>query len=301
MQSAWRIIDCTNLEGRLRYARGRLLVCPNQKEEVEIPIVQTAVILLGLKASCSTALLFELAKAGVSVLLCDWRGIPIGALHSWNETPTVVVRRQHAQINMSVPRRKNAWMQIVKSKVRGQAHCLDLHDCEGGDALREMAKHVRSGDVSNIEGQAARLYWGALFPIEDFHRIPGGGSGRNALLDYAYAILRGFVIKAIVSAGLIPSFGVNHHNRSNYYCLADDLIEPYRPVIDDAVASLPSNYTLEQPSVKKYLVNAVNDSMIRGLTIPSSIMDFAQCFAIYCESKERQLDVPVFGEEHEKG
>lgn len=82
MQSAWRIIDCTNLEVRLRYVRGRLLVCPNQKEEVEIPIAQTAVILLGLKASCSTALLFELAKAGVSVLLCDWRGVPIGALHS---------------------------------------------------------------------------------------------------------------------------------------------------------------------------------------------------------------------------
>lgn len=102
MQSAWRVIDCTQLRGKLRYARGRLLVCREDEDPVEIPLAQIAVILLGRTATCSTALLFEFAEHGISVMLCDWRGIPVGALHSWSDTPTFVTRRQRAQVSTGI-------------------------------------------------------------------------------------------------------------------------------------------------------------------------------------------------------
>lgn len=301
MQSAWRVMDCTQLRGKLRYVRGRLRVCREGEDPVEIPLAQIAVILLGQKATCSTALLFELAEHGISVMLCDWRGIPVGALHSWSASPTFVTRRQHAQVSMSVPRQKNAWMQIIKAKVRGQAHCLDLCEKSGGNELRELAKSVRSGDLTNIEGQAARKYWQYLFGEEGFRRVPGAGEGRNSQLDYAYAVLRGFVIKSICSAGLSPVFGVGHHNRSNYFCLADDLIEPYRPAIDCRVAQLDIQGSSLGKDEKTALVQAVHSQFNGGLTIPSSIDEFAQQFGLYCESKERVLTTPIFGGQDEKG
>lgn len=295
MQSAWRVIDCTQLRGKLRYARGRLLVCREDEDPVEIPLAQIAVILLGQTATCSTALLFEFAEHGISVMLCDWRGIPVGALHSWSDTPTFVTRRQRAQVSMSIPRQKNAWMHIIKAKVRGQAHCLDLCERPGGNELRELAKAVRSGDLTNIEGQAARKYWQYLFDEEDFRRAPGMGAGRNSQLDYAYAVLRSFVIKSIYSAGLSPVFGVGHHNRSNYFCLADDLIEPYRPAVDYQIAQLDIQKSSLGKDEKTALVQAVNSQFNEGLTIPSSIDEFAHQFGLYCESKDRVLPTPVFG------
>lgn len=303
MQSAWRVVDCTNAEGQLQYERGRMRVrCAGHAEPVDIPLSQLAVLLLGLKANCSTALLYELAQNGVSVLLCDWRGVPVGALENWSNPTTTVVRRQRAQVALSAPRRKNAWMRIVKAKIRGQAHALDVYGCDGGDLLRSLARSVRSGDVSNAEGQAAREYWKRFFPDSSFRRIPGGGTGRNAQLDYAYAVLRGFVVKAVLSAGLSPVFGVNHHNRSNYFCLADDLIEPYRPAIDAKVAQLDSDAPVDDRETKKFLVDAVNAQFNdSGLTIPSSANDFAQQFGLYCEGDIDVLPVPTFGGCNEKG
>lgn len=303
VQNAWRVADCTQLKGKLRYTRGRLLVCPEEGDRTEIPLAQLAVVLLGQRATCSTALLFQLAQYGVSVMLCDWRGVPTGALHSWSDTASVVTRRHHAQVAMSKPRRKNAWAQIVKAKIQGQAHCLDLCGRSGGDDLRALAKDVRSGDSTNVEGQAARKYWQWLFgEYEEFHRSPGSGEGRNSQLDYAYAVLRGFVVRSICAAGLAPAFGINHHNRSNYFCLADDLIEPYRPAIDSQVVLMDVDEGGLTPQTKKALVNAANAQFDKdGLTIPSSIDAFAQRFGIYCETKERALSVPVFGGGDEKG
>lgn len=137
MESAWRVIDCMDVEGQLRYERGRMVVCADGKESVKIPLAQTAVLLLGLRANISTALLFRLAQEGVSVLFCDWRGVPTGALDSWGSTPSRVTIRHWAQVDMSVPRQKNAWKRIVKAKIRGQARCLDM--C-GGNVVERFWK-----------------------------------------------------------------------------------------------------------------------------------------------------------------
>ncbi|WP_240541750.1 type II CRISPR-associated endonuclease Cas1 [Bifidobacterium simiarum] len=236
----------SNSQGRISYVRGNMRIRRDGNEgTADVPLAQVAVVLLGLRVDCSAAVLHEMARFGVSVMLCDWRGVPDAAIHAWTDLPTTVTQRQLAQVGMSVHRRKNAWARIVQSKIRGQAACLDALDIEGGGILRAIAASVRSGDPSNCEGQAAREYWKRVFPRDSsFSRIPGKGSGRNAQLDYAYTVLRGFTIKAVISSGLIPSIGVNHHGRGNYFCLADDLLEVYRPAIDYSVAQLESTDSL---------------------------------------------------------
>lgn len=297
MQNQWRVIDCTDLSGRISYARGRMRIRRDGEEKAtDVPLAQTAVVLLGLNVSCSAAVLHEMARAGVSVMLCDWRGVPDAALHAWTDLPTTVTMRQLAQVSMTLPRRKNAWARIVQMKIRGQAACLDAVGVEGGGLLRGIAASVRSGDARNCEGYAAREYWKRVFPEDtDFHRVPGEGTGRNAQLDYAYMVLRGFAVKAVIAAGLIPSLGVNHHGRGNYFCLADDLLEVYRPAVDYEVSHLAETDRLTDPGVKGYLVDAVNQQFNgTGLTIPSSLNDFAQQYGLYCEKKLDRLPVPEY-------
>lgn len=297
MQSQWRVVDCTDLTGRISYVRGNLRVKRDDgSEPVDVPLAQAAVVLVGLKVACSAAVLHEMARYGVSVMLCDWRGVPDAALHPWTDTPTTVTQRQLAQVDVTLPRKKNAWGRVVKAKIRGQAACLDALGLDGGGLLRGIATSVKSGDPSNCEGHAAREYWKRMFPNDQgFHRVPGEGVGRNAQLDYAYMVLRGFTVKAIISAGLIPSLGVHHHNRGNYFCLADDLLEPYRAAIDRWVAGLNATASLSDKSVKQYLVEGVNRQFNgTGLTIPSSLNDFAQQYGLYCEGKIDKLPVPEY-------
>ena len=297
MQNQWRVIDCTELSGCISYVRGRMRIRRDGEETVsDVPLAQVAVVLLGLKVSCSAAVLHEMARAGVSVMLCDWRGVPDAALHAWTDLPTTVTVRQLSQVALTLPRKKNAWARIVQMKIRGQAACLDAVGVDGGGLLRGIASSVRSGDPNNCEGYAAREYWRRVFPRDgDFHRIPGEGVGRNAQLDYAYMVLRGFAIKAVISAGLIPSLGVNHHGRGNYFCLADDLLEVYRPAVDYAVTHLSDTDKLSDPEVKSYLVESVNQQFNGlGLTIPSSLNDFAQQYGLYCERKIDRLMVPEY-------
>lgn len=172
-------------------------------------------------------------------------------------------------------------------------------ELDGGQLLRSLAAQVRSGDPNNIEGQAAREYWHHMFPEEQFRRFPGLGEGRNAQLDYAYTILRGFLIKSICSAGLSPTIGVHHRAASNYFCLADDLIEPFRPAIDYQISQLPDEPL--DSELKQQIALAVNSQFNpKGLTIPSLVDEFCGEYAQYCESWLDKLIVPVFGKRDKK-
>lgn len=200
---------------------------------------------------------------------------------------------------MSIPARKTAWKRIIQAKILGQAHVLDILGLDGGQLLRSLAAQVRSGDPNNIEGQAAREYWHRMFPEEHFRRFPGLGEGRNAQLDYAYTILRGFLIKSICSAGLSPTIGVHHRAASNYFCLADDLIEPFRPAIDYGVSQLPDEPLT--PGMKQQIVFVINGQFNpKGLTIPSLVDEFCGQYAQYCEGWLDKLTVPVFGKRDKK-
>lgn len=294
MVKGWRIIDCTAMSGQLSYKRGQLVV-RKQDTETCVPLADTAVLLLGVQTMVSTALLQQLAVFDVSVLICQWNEIPVAAFQPWNKPNTRVAARQSAQQEMSLPARKAVWKQIIRAKIRGQANVLDMLDLDGGQPLRNLANNVRSGDPNNIEGQAAREYWHRMFPNENFHRIPGLGEGRNAQLDYAYTILRGFLIKSICSAGLSPTIGVHHRSASNYFCLADDLIEPFRPAIDYGIVRLENRPM--SPEAKHEIVDIVNGQFQeKGLTIPSMTDRFCSQYAQYCEGWTDRLDVPVFGQ-----
>jgi len=299
MTKGWRVIDCTAMTGKLTYKRGQVVV-EHHDLETRIPLADTAVLLLGVQTTVSTALLQQLAVFDVEVLICQWNEITISALQPWNKPNTRSAARQTAQQDMSIPARKAAWKRIIQAKITGQSHVLDKLDLDGGELLRSLAVQVHSGDPNNIEGQAAREYWHRMFSEEQFRRFPGYGEGRNAQLDYAYTILRGFLIKSICAAGLSPTIGIHHHSASNYFCLADDLIEPFRPAIDYGISQLPDEPLT--PEMKQQIVLVVNSQFNpKGLTIPSLVDEFCGQYAQYCEGWLDKLPVPVFGKGEKNG
>lgn len=196
----------------------------------------------------SHAALSHLIECGAAVVICDRRHLPSGLLLPMAEH-TEVVWRLREQIVASKPTQKQLWRQLVMAKIRGQA--ANVEDADLRRRLLAMAGRVRSGDPDNLEAQAAKLYWPAWLPEYEripeqggwleaavFRRDPDGADSVNSQLNYGYAILRAAVARALVSAGLHPALGIKHANRSNAFCLADDFIEPLRPLVDRAVRDL---------------------------------------------------------------
>jgi CRISPR-associated protein Cas1 len=252
--------------------------------------------LLGLKVSLGAAVLHQLAEFDVITLICGWSGIPNAGMYAWSEH-TRVGARQRAQVAMTLPRRKNAWSLLVRAKISGQAANLRHVGNKDWRSVASMTKAVRSGDPNNVEGRAARYYWARLFDDDEdaFSRNPRGGAGRNALLDYGYAVLRGYGVRAVLSAGLSTCVGVFHHNRSNAFNLVDDLIEPFRPAIDWVVADLPAASSLDERSVKQTLVDgSVQAFGPDGRSVAASLTDLAQQFGRYAEGQIDKLKVPAW-------
>jgi len=197
-----------------------------------VPIEDIGVVLLDCQQITIThGLLSALIDNNAAVITCNDRHMPVGLLLPL-EGHTVQSERFQDQLNASLPLRKQLWQQTVQQKILNQAALLRrLHHIETGN-MQQWATEVRSGDSTNLEGRAAAFYWSQLLPtIEDFTRGRGGISPNN-LFNYAYAILRAVIARALVSSGLLPTLGIHHHNRYNAYCLADDIMEPYRPYVD---------------------------------------------------------------------
>lgn len=293
MDTAWRIIDCSSLEGRISSDRGAICVHQDDGGEHRIPTADVAVVLMGPHVSFSTAVVHRLLDADVVVLFCDWRGVPEGAAYPWHEHGRVGAR-QLAQSQLSEPRRKNAWGRLVRAKVLGQATVLLQQDRPAAARLKEMARSVRSGDPENVEAHAARLYWSRLFASEgDFLRRPEAEDHRNSCLNYGYAVLRAHGIRGVVSAGLSPTLGLFHHGRGNMFNLVDDIIEPFRPAVDDAVLRLDPDASPAERQVKQVLVAAVQQPFRDdGSTLPTVLEELAQHLGQYCEGDRARLDVP---------
>lgn len=295
----WRVIDCSTMEGSICSQRGGIEVHKVDSPPVSVPIADVAVVLIGLKVNFSTGVIHRLLSDDIAVLFCDWKGVPVGGGYSWAEHGRVGARAT-AQAILTEPRRKNAWGRIVKAKVEGQSRVL----AESGARLesielRSMARDVRSGDPANIEARAARVYWSALWGSTGFRRHPHAstraGDARNAQLDYAYSVLRGHGIRAVLGAGLAPALGVFHRGRSNNFALVDDLIEPFRPAIDSWLLGIDPEATLDDPDTRAYLVKgAFQPFRHDGATIPTVFSDFAQSFGRYVERDISVLNVPVW-------
>lgn len=290
----WRVVDLLNFEGNIFYRRGNLFLSKDRGEAGSIPLAEIAVILLGLKVNLGPAVLQQCCGYDVLLVPCQWAGVPTGAVAPWSDH-TRVGARQQAQAALSVPRRKNAWAQIVRAKITGQAKTMELFDEKVASDLFGIARSVRSGDPQNLESQAARKYWARLFRGSGVGRIAGFGSGKNGMLDYGYTVMRGYCLRAIVAAGLWPGLGIFHKGRNNPFHLADDLIEPFRPALDAAVWMMRPDASLENRAVKHAVVAAADQVFSdSGLTISSEMISLAQRFGSYVEGDVRKLEVPTW-------
>ena len=206
--------------------------------EVTKPIEDLGVVVLDNKqVTITSGLLDALLENNCAVITCDSKSMPIGLMLPLYGNTTQNERFRH-QLDASLPLKKQLWQQTIQMKINNQASVLK--DCvdEEVRCMRVWASDVRSGDPDNLEARAAAYYWKSLFAdIEGFTREREGIYPNN-LLNYGYAILRAVVARGLVTSGLLPTLGIHHHNRYNAYCLADDIMEPYRPYVDELVFKL---------------------------------------------------------------
>lgn len=261
-----KTIEFGTLGTRLSVSHHQLVVERPDLPTQTLPIEDLGVVIIDdVRASYTQSVFLELLEAGATVLVSGRDHLPVGMMLPL-DAHHVQTERHRAQIEASEPARKQAWKAIVASKIRQQG--LVLREFNGDTAgLDEMAKRVRSGDPDNLEAQAAQRYWPKLFGTR-FRRDRFEG-GINSLLNYGYAVIRASGARAIVAAGLIPSLGVFHKNRSNPFCLADDMIEPYRPLIDWKVRRLVSDPeepvpSLEGREIRGALLSVLNETILVG-------------------------------------
>jgi len=289
MARGWRVLDATSFHGVVGGARGRITFKDRDGLRRDEPASEIAVLLLGQYTEVTTAALHYLTKHQIATLACDWKGVPFAGVYGWG-THGRVAARHLAQASLTQPRRKNAWMQLVKAKIKGQAVVLAGVDDLASEHLRLLAQRVRSGDPDNVEAQAARAYWSFLF--DDFRRDQLADDRVNLTLNYGYMVLRGYGVRATMAAGLSPPLGLHHRGRANYFNLVDDLIEPFRPAIDHVVLGLPEGATLDDSKVKAQLVAAASQPFATdGRRIPTVFDDLAQQVGRYVEGELERLDV----------
>lgn len=210
-----------------------------RQSEVTKPIEDIGVVVLDNKQITITSGAMEaLLENNCALITCDSRSMPVGLMLPLYGN-TTQNERFRQQLDASLPLKKQLWQQTIQAKISNQASVLSACRGEEVGCMRTWAKEVRSGDSENLEGRAAAYYWKYLFGqhIQGFTRDRDGVPPNN-LLNYGYAILRAVIARALVASGLLPTLGIHHHNRYNAYCLADDIMEPYRPYVDELIYKL---------------------------------------------------------------
>lgn len=200
------------------------------------------------------ALLNALLDNNSAVVTCNDKNMPTGLLLPLAGN-SIQTERFTSQIEASAPLKKQLWQQTVKAKIENQAKVLSACSNVEIRGMMKWATDVKSGDADNLEARAAVFYWKNIFsPFTDYKFTRDrNGIPPNNLLNYGYAILRAVIARAIVGSGLLPTFGIHHHNRYNAYCLADDIMEPYRPYVDELVFSIVKKYGMENLSLTKHI------------------------------------------------
>lgn len=255
-----------------------------------VPIEDIGVVVLdNRQITITQGLVAALLQNTTALITCDDRRMPTGLLLPLQGN-TVQNERFRSQLEASQPLRKQLWQQTVKAKIENQAAVLRLYTVKSVARMYTMADNVKSGDSDNFEAQAAVYYWKNVFTdIPTFIRDQNGEPPNN-LLNYGYAILRAVVARALVSSGLLPVYGIHHHNRYNPYCLADDIMEPYRPYVDMQVLHIMQQYeeipeNLPKEMKRDLLSIPVIDTMIGGkkrplmIAVSETTASLAKCFA----------------------
>ena len=257
-----RVVEITSVGCHLARLRGLMTVTRDGVEDGRVPLDDIGVLLCNARGlTYSNGLLTELARRGVAVVLCGPNYLPAAWL--WPlEGHHVQARRMRRQLEASRPLCKRLWQAVVRAKIDQQRNVLALLQLST-DGFEQLARRVRSGDPENVEAQAARRYWPLLFG-GDFRR-GRLGDGPNAFLNYGYTVLRAAAARAVVAAGLHPSLGIHHSNRYNAMCLVDDLMEPFRPLVDYAAVHLARGDDRELTTeAKRALVEVLTMDMTTG-------------------------------------
>lgn len=282
----------------LKTSNNQLVVERKDEAPKSIPIEDVGLMILDhQQITISQALMAKLLANNVALITCNETHHPVGLLLTL-DGHTLHSQRFQQQLDSSVPLKKQLWAQTVEAKIRNQAALLAERRIEH-KYLLTLADTVKSGDTGNHEAKAAQYYWSRFFPdFLDFTRHRDGPPPNN-LLNYGYAILRALVARALVGSGLLPVMGIHHRNQYNAYCLADDMMEPYRPYVDSVVYQLVRNHGrfLElTPGMKQQLLAIpALDVQIDGQTSPlmnavtRTTSSLAKCFA----GEQRKIVYPV--------
>jgi CRISPR-associated protein Cas1 len=272
---------------------------PDKEQETKTVAIEDigVIVLENQQITITNGLLEKLTNNNVALINCDQYHLPIGLLMPLNGH-TEQTERFKNQINASAPLKKNLWQQTISAKIMNQAGLLK----EKGIPCRKMelwAKEVTSGDALNHESRAAVYYWQNLITVENFTRGQKGIPPNN-LLNYGYAILRAITARAIVSSGMLPTLGIFHRNKYNAYCLADDIMEPYRPYVDLIVCHImeaEDSYDELTTDIKKQLLSIASiDVFIDGKNSPLMVAmsrtthSLQECF----EGTARKILYPVY-------
>jgi CRISPR-associated protein Cas1 len=276
------------------------VVRPDDNEELaSIPIEDIGVILLdNPQITLTHALMAALLERNTAIISCDEKHLPVGLMLPLDGN-TLQTERFRSQIEASEPLKKNLWAQTVKVKIENQAAVLSAAGIEN-KRLLALAPQIQSGDPDNIEGRAASVYWKLLFDDLEFTR-KRFGEMPNAHLNYGYAILRAIVARALVGSGMLPTLGIHHRNKYNAYCLADDVMEPYRPFVDRIVYSMVKSGEIDGDEITRdqkatLLSVASADIVIDGKKSPLMVgmtrttSSLYECF----DGIRRKIVYPVF-------
>ena len=274
-----------------------------KQAEITKPIEDIGVVVLdNRRITITQGLLEALLENNCAVITCDNHSLPVGLMLPLYGNSTQNERFRY-QLDASQPLRKQLWQQTIKAKIENQAAVLSA--CSGVPIknMKRWADDVRSGDPDNVEGHAAAYYWRYFFNnitgLENFTRNREGMAPNN-LLNYGYAILRAVVARALVTSGLLPTLGIHHHNRYNAYCLADDIMEPYRPYVDELVFAIVKEQGVDNlqltTTLKAQLLSIPTlDVVIGGKRSPLMVAATQTTASLYkCFSGElRRIAYPV--------
>jgi CRISP-associated protein Cas1 len=266
-----RIVDIATDGLHLSTFRGFLKVEHDGEEAGRVPLDDVhAVIVHAHRVTWTGNLVTQLATRGAPIVFCGPNHSPV-AVTLPIEGHHAQGARMRAQWTASRPLEKQLWRRIVSAKIVMQGALLEARGVAGAAAFPHIARRVKSGDPDNLEAQAARRYWPLLMGA-DFRRDRDSG-GANGLLNYGYAVMRATVARAVVAAGLHPTIGIQHANRGNAFALADDLVEPFRPLVDAlAVQMAAAGIETLEPALKRRFARLIAfDLRIAGEASPVSV------------------------------
>jgi len=283
----------------LRLANEQLVIeLPDTKETKSAPIEDLGVVILDhQQVTISTGAMAKLLEHNVALVTCDMKTHhPVGLFLNLNGH-TLQSAKFKAQIDASLPLKKQLWQQTIVAKISNQAQMLAIRQADY-KTLVNYAREVKSGDSEGHEAKAAAYYWKRVFPMDPGFRRDRYGPAPNHLLNYGYAILRAIVARSLVGSGLMPTLGIFHRNQYNAYCLADDIMEPYRPFVDRAVCRVVDEHGLYPdltPEFKRTMLSVpqldvkLDDCLHPLMTaVQRTTASLARCF----EGEEKRIVYP---------